>query len=223
MPLRLVDVQQSILKKNSILAQSLRKSFAASGTYVVNLLSSPGAGKTTLLEKTLHATGMRSAALVGDQATDNDAQRLSQTGVPVRQITTGAECRLDAAMIENALARWEPAATDLLCIENVGNLICPAEYDLGEDFCVVLFSVTEGEDKPLKYPLAFNTADLVLVTKIDLAPYVGFDRDAALANIQRVHPGVRVLELSARDGTNMDVWLALLENAARDKQRAFAQ
>lgn len=223
MPLKLIDVQQSILKKNARLAQDLRESFAAGGTYVVNLLSSPGAGKTTLLEVTLRETTLRSAALVGDQATDNDAQRLLRTGIPVRQITTGAECRLDASMVQRALVGWDWAGAELLCIENVGNLICPAEYELGEDLRVVLFSVTEGEDKPLKYPLAFNTADLVLLTKMDLAAYVGFDREVAHANVQRVHPGVRVLELSARDGTNVDTWLALLEIAAHEKRTAFAR
>ncbi len=213
MPIRLIEVQQSILKKNVTLAQDLRERFAASGTYAINLLSSPGSGKTTLLEETLRRLRerYRIAALVGDQTTDNDARRLSASGVPVRQIATGAECRLDAQMISAALRDFvDPSALDLLAIENVGNLICPAEYDLGEDLRVVLFSVTEGEDKPLKYPLAFNTSQLALLTKIDLASATQFDRRAALRNIEAVHPGLPVIELSARTGEGVDEWIAFL-------------
>jgi hydrogenase nickel incorporation protein HypB len=222
MSIRVLEVQRSILKKNSTLALGLRERFKRQGTYAFNLLSSPGAGKTALLEETLrrlHPT-FRTAALVGDQATENDADRLTRSGAPVRQITTGTECRLDAIMIENALADWEPDGLQLLAIENVGNLICPAEYDLGEDLRVVLFSVTEGEDKPLKYPLAFNTADLVLVTKIDLADAVGFDAELARANIERVHPGVDVLDISTRSGEGMAAWLDLLTAAVREKSAA---
>ena len=219
MSIRVVEVQRSILKKNSTLAVGLRDRFAREGTYVLNLLSSPGSGKTTLLEETLRhfASGLRVAALVGDQATDNDATRLQRSGAPVRQITTGSECRLDAIMIQNALAAWETGPLDLLCIENVGNLICPAEYDLGEDLRVVLFSVTEGEDKPLKYPLAFNTADLVLITKVDLADATGFDRALARTNIQRVHPGVPVMELSTRTQEGFQRWIDVVESAMRAK------
>jgi hydrogenase nickel incorporation protein HypB len=214
MPIRLVDVQQSILKKNVTLAARLRERFARDRALVTNLLSSPGAGKTTLLEETLRTFAMRGhrvAALVGDQATENDASRLRQSGAPVRQITTGAECRLDAQMITDALENWELGRVDALFIENVGNLICPAEYDLGEDLRVVLFSVTEGEDKPLKYPLAFSTAHIALITKIDLADAAGFDRDAAYASLRRVNPSLTVLELSARSGDGFDRWLALIE------------
>ena len=166
-----VAIQQSILNKNDELAAALRERFRESRTFVVNLLSSPGSGKTTLLEETLRrlAPRYRVGALVGDQATENDALRLRRSGAPVRQITTGEECRLDAEMIAKALDGWDSGPLDVLFIENVGNLICPAEYDLGEDFRAVLFSVTEGEDKPLKYPLAFNTADVALLTKIDIA------------------------------------------------------
>lgn len=222
MPIRVVEVQRSILKKNSTLAIGLRERFARQGTFVFNLLSSPGAGKTTLLEETLRRLrpAFRSAALVGDQATENDAGRLIRSGAPVKQITTGSECRLDAIMIENALAGWEPDGLQMLAIENVGNLICPAEYDLGEDLRVVLFSVTEGEDKPLKYPLAFNTADLVLVSKIDLARVVAFDAELARANIERVHPGVRILDISTRSGEGMGAWLDLLAQAIRAKSAA---
>jgi len=210
---RVVSIEQSILRKNDALADGLRARFAASGTLVVNLLSSPGSGKTTLLQETLARLARRRCvgALVGDQATDNDARRLAESGVPVKQITTAAECRLDADMIGRALEGWEPGRLDALFIENVGNLICPAEYDLGEDVRVVLFSVTEGEDKPLKYPLAFNTAQLAVITKIDIADAVGFDRDAAHASIRHVNPIISILETSARSGAGMDEWIAVLE------------
>jgi hydrogenase nickel incorporation protein HypB len=214
MTLRIVDVQQSILKKNSVLADRLRESFRANGTLVINLLSSPGSGKTTLLERTLEhfAPQFRIAVLVGDQATDNDAVRLQHSGVPVRQITTGAECRLDAQMVTKALDEWQLDPPELLCIENVGNLICPAEYDLGEDLRIALFSVTEGEDKPLKYPLAFNTSHLVIITKTDLAPHTEFDRAKAIENINRVHPGVEILELSSRTSSGMNAWFDALRD-----------
>jgi hydrogenase nickel incorporation protein HypB len=219
MSIRVLKVQRSILKKNSTLAIGLRERFARQGTYVFNLLSSPGAGKTTLLEETLRRlqSHFRVAALVGDQATDNDAGRLVRSGALVKQITTGSECRLDAIMIENALTGWEPEGLEVLAIENVGNLICPAEYDLGEDLRVVLFSVTEGEDKPLKYPLAFNTADLVLVSKHDLAPVTNFDAALARENVERVHPGVKILDVSSRSGEGMDAWIKMLESAIRSK------
>lgn len=219
MKLRVVEIQQNILRKNEDLARALRERFAASGTLVVNLLSSPGSGKTTLLEATLrHFQGRRRvAALVGDQATSNDADRLGRSGAPVRQITTAAECRLDADMVGKALVGWDVAPLDVLFIENVGNLICPAEYDLGEDLRVVLCAVTEGEDKPLKYPLAYHTSQLALLTKIDLAEAVGFDRAAALAAIEAVHAGMPVLELSARSGGGLEAWFRILDERAADK------
>lgn len=222
MKLRVVEIERSILRKNDSLAAALRARFAADGTLAVNLLSSPGSGKTTLLEKTIRriAPHHRVGALVGDQATDNDAQRLSRSGVPVRQITTAAECRLDADMIGSALAGWDSGPLDALFIENVGNLICPAEYDLGEDLRVVLFSVTEGEDKPLKYPLAFNTAHVALITKIDIADAAGFDRAAAHASIQQVNPEIPILEISARTGAGMEAWLTLIEERIRSKSLA---
>ncbi|MBV8637819.1 MAG: hydrogenase nickel incorporation protein HypB [Candidatus Eremiobacteraeota bacterium] len=214
MPLRLVDIQQNILRKNDTLARDLRERFARDGTYVINFLSSPGAGKTTLLETTLRRFRERYsvAALVGDQATDNDARRLERSGAPVKQITTGAECRLDAQMISNALASFDVGRVELLAIENVGNLICPAEYDLGEDLRIVVFSVTEGEDKPLKYPLAFATAHVAVLSKIDLTAATGFDRASAVDNIQRVHPGLPVIELSARTGEGMNEWFDALDD-----------
>ena len=224
MPLRLVDVQQSILRKNVTLAQAWRERFLQNGTYVLNVLSSPGSGKTTLLEETLRRLQprFRVAALVGDQATDNDSVRLARSGAPVRQISTGAECRLDAQMIGVAMEGWDPADFDVLAIENVGNLICPAEYDLGEDLRVALFSVTEGEDKPLKYPLAFHTAHVALITKIDLAQAVDFDRATAIENIGKVHPGIAVLELSSKTGAGFEDWMTFLDRRIQAKQQTLA-
>lgn len=217
--LRLLDVQQSILRKNTTLAHELRRRFEETGTFVLNALSSPGSGKTTLIEESLRRLGKRFAvaALVGDQATENDALRLARSGAPVKQISTGAECRLDAQMITQALDGFA-GDVDFLAIENVGNLICPAEYDLGEDLRVVLFSVTEGEDKPLKYPLAFTTAHAAVVSKIDLAAATAFDRETAVANIERVHPGLPVLELSTRTGEGLDSWIDFLEARIAQKR-----
>lgn len=219
MKMRVVEIAGNLMLKNDAVAAKLRERFAAGGTLVVNMLSSPGSGKTTLLEETLRRLGAqyRVGALVGDQATDNDALRLIRSGAPVRQITTGAECRLDADMISRALTGWDVPRLDALFIENVGNLICPAEYDLGEDLRTVLFSVTEGEDKPLKYPLAYNTSAVALITKIDIAEAVGFDRPAAHRSMEQVHPGMTVIEVSARTGTGMDAWFALLEQRIRAK------
>jgi len=209
---RIVEVRQGVLKKNDLLARDLRGRFRAAGVYVINLVSSPGAGKTAFLEETLRRLHPhhRVAALVGDLATDNDARRLGRSGARVHQITTGTVCHLDAEMIDTSLAGWDLAALDFLFVENVGNLVCPASYDLGEDLRVVLLSVTEGEDKPLKYPTIFNGADLALITKIDLAEAVGFDRAGALANLQAVRPGIEVLETSARTGVGMEAWLERL-------------
>jgi hydrogenase nickel incorporation protein HypB len=209
---RIVEVRQNILKKNDLLAASLRERFRAAGTTVVSLVSSPGSGKTALLGETLSRlrNRCRVAALVGDLATECDADRLRASGVPVRQITTGTVCHLDATMVEIALAGWQLADLDMLFIENVGNLVCPASYDLGEALRVVALSVTEGEDKPLKYPTIFNTSDLAIVTKIDLAAAVGFDRDALTRNLQTVRPGIKVIEVSARTGEGMEQWLELL-------------
>ena len=219
MKMRIVEIASNLMVKNDAIAAKLRARFAASGTLVVNILSSPGSGKTTLLEETLRRLGTAYSvgALVGDQATANDAERLARSGAPVRQITTAAECRLDAEMIAKALLGWGPERLDVLFIENVGNLICPAEYDLGEDLRVVLIAVTEGEDKPLKYPLAFNTSHLAVVTKIDIAEAVGYDRAAAEASIASVHPGMPILELAARTGDGMDAWIDLLEERIRAK------
>jgi hydrogenase nickel incorporation protein HypB len=214
---RLVEVRQHILKKNDVVARALRDRFRANGTFVVSLVSSPGSGKTAFLERTLAELrpSFRVAALVGDLATDNDARRLARAGVPVKQITTGTVCHLEAEMIEGALDGWAPANLDFLFLENVGNLVCPATFDLGEDLRLVLFSVTEGEDKPLKYPTIFNTADVTIITKMDLADVVGFDRDAARQNILAVRPGMEILEVSSKSGVGFDVWLRELEARRR--------
>jgi hydrogenase nickel incorporation protein HypB len=205
---RIVDVREGILKKNDLLARELRARFSDANVFVASLVSSPGAGKTELLQTTLAALKetCRVAALVGDLATDRDARRLLRAGVPVRQITTGTVCHLDAQMVSAALDGWDLGAFDLLFVENVGNLVCPSSYDLGEHVRIVLLSVTEGEDKPLKYPTIFNTADLAVITKIDLADAVGFDRDEAYRNLRDVRPGLEVIELSARTGAGIDRW-----------------
>lgn len=203
---RLVEVREKVLKQNDLLARELRRRFREAGVYVVSLVSSPGSGKTAFLEKMLSLLKQqcRVAALVGDLATENDAARLARSQVPVRQITTGTVCHLEAAMVERALEGWSLDELDLLFVENVGNLVCPSSYDLGEDLRLVLLSVTEGEDKPLKYPTIFNTADAGVITKMDLAEAVEFDAKAAYDNIQRVRPGMQVFQVSAKTGEGLD-------------------
>jgi hydrogenase nickel incorporation protein HypB len=206
---RIVEIRQGILKKNDQLAGELRNRFQSAGTFVVNLVSSPGAGKTALLERTLRDLSNRAckvAALVGDLETDNDAQRLARSGAPVRQIMTHGICHLEADMIGRHLDGWNLHDREYLFIENVGNLVCTSSYDLGEQLRVVLLSVTEGEDKPLKYPGLFNSADAAVITKIDLAGPCEFDRSAAVANIFSIRPGMRILEVSAKTGTGMLEW-----------------
>ena len=213
---RIVEVRKNIMKKNDHAAAALRDRFRTKRMFVASLVSSPGAGKTAFLERTLMLAraDRRVAALVGDLATEQDAERLRHSGAPVRQITTGTVCHLDAEMIERALEHWPPDEVDWLFVENVGNLVCPASYDLGEHMRVVLLSVTEGEDKPLKYPTIFNTADVAVITKIDLAAAVEFDRQALLRNIASVRPGVEVLEVSAKTGEGFDRWMALVARRA---------
>ncbi|HWE39177.1 MAG TPA: hydrogenase nickel incorporation protein HypB [Isosphaeraceae bacterium] len=208
-PPRLVQVRQHVLKHNDAAARALRARFRAAGTYVVSLVSSPGSGKTAFLEAMLVRLRdqRRVAALVGDLATDNDARRLSRAGVPVKQITTGTVCHLEADMVADALDDWDLDRLDLLFVENVGNLVCPATFDLGEALRLVLFSVTEGEDKPLKYPTIFNTADVAIITKMDLALAVEFDADAARRSIESVRPGMEVFGVSSKTGEGMDRWL----------------
>ena len=216
MTTRIVELRQGILKKNDELARALRGRFEGAGVLVFNLVSSPGTGKTTFLERTLRelrASGARAAALVGDLETDNDARRLAASGAPVRQINTHGICHLDAEMIGKHLDGWDLAALDYLFIENVGNLVCPSSYDLGERIRVALLSVTEGEDKPLKYPTLFNSADAAVITKIDIAEPCGFDRDTALRNINEIRPGIRIFETSAKTGAGMAEWLGYLAEA----------
>lgn len=215
---RIVEVRKNILKHNDEIARALRQRFEQAGVFVVSLVSSPGSGKTAFLEKTLtllRERKFRPAALVGDLATTNDAARLARSKTPVKQITTGTLCHLEAAMVENALEGWNLKDLDFLFIENVGNLVCPSSYDLGESLRLVLLSVTEGEDKPLKYPTIFNSADMAILTKMDLAEAVEFDRGAARANIESVRPGMPLLELSAKNGQGMEPWLELLASRIR--------
>jgi hydrogenase nickel incorporation protein HypB len=212
-PTRLVEVRQHVMKSNDVAARALRAQFQEAGVHVVSLVSSPGAGKTLLLEKVLGSLRghYRVAALVGDLATDNDARRLARSQAPVRQIITGAVCHLEAEMVRNALEGWELKELDFLFVENVGNLVCPATFDLGEHLRLVLFSVTEGEDKPLKYPTIFNTADAAVITKMDLAQAVEFDAAAAHRNIESVRPGMPVFEVSAKTGQGMEDWLRFVQ------------
>ena len=205
---RTVDVRQSVLSENDRLAERNRGYFAARGMLVVNVVSSPGSGKTALLERTLADLKAHApvAVIVGDLATDNDAQRMRRSGAPAVQITTGTACHLDAHMVQHALEDLGPAPVEILFIENVGNLVCPASFDLGEDLRVVVTSVTEGEDKPLKYPVIFQKADVVLVSKIDLSAAVEFRRDAALANIREAAPRAAVFEISSRTGEGLQAW-----------------
>ena len=213
MTTRIVELRQGILKKNDELARDLRAQFTSAGVLALNLVSSPGTGKTTFLERTLRElreSGSRVAALVGDLETDNDARRLAASGAPVRQINTHGICHLEAEMVGKHLDGWQLADLDFLFIENVGNLVCPSSYDLGEKIRVALLSVTEGEDKPLKYPTLFNSADAAVITKIDLAEPCGFDRATALHNINAIRPGIRVFETSAKTGAGMNEWLGYL-------------
>jgi hydrogenase nickel incorporation protein HypB len=215
---RLVQVRENVLKQNDVLARELRRKFNAAGVYVVSLVSSPGAGKTAFLEKTLGSLGneFRVAALVGDLATENDADRLARSKAPVKQIVTGTVCHLEAQMVEKALEDWNLSELDFLFIENVGNLVCPSSYDLGENLRLVLMSTTEGEDKPLKYPTIFNTADIAVITKTDIAAAVEFDSAKAINSIRSVRPGMRIFELSAKTGEGMNAWIEWLTAKQRN-------
>jgi hydrogenase nickel incorporation protein HypB len=211
-PPRSLTIQTSLLEKNDRFAEQNRQQFHEHGILAINLLSSPGAGKTAILERMATAVPHRMAAIVGDLATDNDARRLQKAGLQAVQITTGQTCHLEAAMIHRSLAQLDLHKLEILLIENVGNLVCPAHYDLGEALRVVIFAVTEGEDKPLKYPSMFKTADVVLINKMDLAEVVGFDRRTAIANIQRIAPQAKCFEVSARSGVGLEEWYRYLEN-----------
>ena len=210
---RILELRQAVLSKNDELARDLRARFRENGVLAVNLVSSPGSGKTALLEATLRemrARGWAVAAIVGDLATENDALRLARSGAPVRQIETGTLCHLEADLVARHLEGWSLGELDFLFIENVGNLVCPSDYDLGEAVRAVLLSVTEGEDKPRKYPPLFHSADVALITKIDLAVAVEFDRAAALASVQTVAPHATIIETSARTGQGLDAWIDYL-------------
>jgi hydrogenase nickel incorporation protein HypB len=210
-----IPMEGKVLSENDRIAAELREKFREHDIFCVNLISSPGSGKTTLLEKTLAGFGPdeRVAVLTGDIQTDNDARRLARYGYPVRQITTGGACHLDARMIQRSLEDWDLNSIDVLFIENVGNLVCPTSYDLGEHHKIVLLSVTEGEDKPLKYPATFFKAQVVILTKIDLLPYVQFNLELARENARKVHPEVEIVEVSCTTGQGLDQWRAWLERA----------
>src|ERR1035441_9620563 len=217
---RTVEVRRAILEKNDRLAERNRGFFRARGLLVLNFLSSPGSGKTTFIRESVRKLGpeLKTGVIVGDLATDNDAQRLRESGAPVVQITTGTVCHLEAEMVGRALKALDLKGLNLLIIENVGNLVCPASYDLGEDLRIVLLSVTEGEDKPLKYPPLFQSAAVAVVSKMDLATACDYNREAALANLRRLAPNAPVFELSAKTGNGMDAWCERSEEHTSELQ-----
>ncbi len=219
-----VPLEKKVLSENDRLAAGLRACFEHHSLLCLNFISSPGAGKTSLLERTLEgfAASERVALLTGDIQTDNDARRLARFGFPVRQITTGGTCHLDARMIERALADWRLEDLSLLLIENVGNLVCPSSYDLGEAAKIVVLSVAEGEDKPLKYPAIFFKSELLVLNKTDLLPYVPFDIAQARENALRVHPGMEILELSCTTGAGLGAWREWLDRRRRAPRREVA-
>jgi hydrogenase nickel incorporation protein HypB len=218
-----VKVVRKVLDVNNTMAEQNRKRFAEKGVFVLNLMSSPGSGKTTLLEKTLVRImpDIRSAVIVGDICTSNDADRLAKTGVPAVQINTdgfGGDCHLAAHVIANAASNFDLETLDLLIVENVGNLVCPAEFDIGENARAVVLSVTEGEDKPLKYPLMFRVCDAAILNKTDLLPYLDYDREAAVSNIRQVHPNMPVFELSSKTEQGLEAWLDWLRERVRGQR-----
>ncbi|MBW7984631.1 hydrogenase nickel incorporation protein HypB [Enterobacillus tribolii] len=211
---RMVQIEQDVLSKNNQIAAHNREHFEKQHILALNLVSSPGSGKTTLLTETLKRISAKHACAVieGDQQTTNDAERIRATGVPAIQVNTGKGCHLDAQMVHDAMHRLAPQDNSLLFIENVGNLVCPAGFDLGERHKIAVLSVTEGEDKPLKYPHMFAASSLMIINKIDLLPYLNFDVDACIANAQRINPQIKVIRLSATGGEGMDAWLSWLES-----------
>lgn len=213
-----VPLERKVLSENERVAGELRERFRDHGVLCVNLISSPGSGKTTLLERTLETlpSTERVAVLTGDIQTENDANRLKRFGFPVKQITTGGTCHLDARMIEKHLEGWNLADLDILFIENVGNLVCPSSYDLGEAAKIVVLSVTEGEDKPLKYPSIFFKSELMLLSKVDLLPHLRFDVEAVIDNARHVHPAMQVLKVSCVTNHGLDEWLHWLEKRKQD-------
>jgi hydrogenase nickel incorporation protein HypB len=216
---RIIAIESDILGKNNLLANGNRALFREKGIFALNLVSSPGSGKTTLLERTLIdlRDSSRCAVIEGDQQTSNDADRIAATGVPVRQINTGAGCHLDAHMVCHALEEFDLDQLELLFVENVGNLVCPAAFDLGEDHKVVVLSVTEGEDKPLKYPQMFHNSTVMLLNKVDLLPYLEFDVTKCLEMARRVNPGIIIFQLSAKTGQGMEEWYGWLKEQQRLK------
>lgn len=212
-----ISIETDVLAKNDRLAGTNRALFAHKNIFALNLVSSPGSGKTTILERTLKDLGEKygCAVIEGDQQTDNDAVRIAATGVPVRQVNTGAGCHLDAHMVCHALEAFDLDKLDLLFIENVGNLVCPASFDLGEHHKVVVLSVTEGEDKPLKYPQMFHAADIMLLNKVDLLPYLDFDLEKCKEMARRVSPGIRIFEVSSKTGAGMQEWYNWLDEAVK--------
>ncbi len=219
-----IPLERKVLSENERIASELRVRFAEHGILCLNLVSSPGAGKTSLLERTLEAFAptQRVALLTGDIQTDNDAVRLARFGFPARQITTGGTCHLDARMIEKAIADWNLADLEVLLIENVGNLVCPSSYDLGEAAKIVVLSVTEGEDKPLKYPAMFFRSELLILNKIDLLPYVPFNIEKARENAQKVHPGMEIIEVSCLTGEGLPKWQSWLESRIASSAKVMA-
>lgn len=220
MTTRLLEIRTGVLSKNDQLAAGLRHRLQSAGILTLNFVSSPGTGKTAFLERTMREmteAGLRVSALVGDLETDNDARRLARSGAQVKQIMTHGNCHLEADMIASHLADWDLAAIDYLFIENVGNLVCPSSYDLGEDIRVVLLSVTEGEDKPLKYPVMFHSADVAVITKLDLAEACECDLEAMRANILSVRPGMQIFEVSAKKGVGIQAFIDFVRTARAER------
>jgi hydrogenase nickel incorporation protein HypB len=203
-----ISIETDILAKNNRLATANRAMFREKGLFVLNLVSSPGSGKTSILERTLRDLGgkYRFSVIEGDQQTDNDAVRIAATGVPAKQVNTGAGCHLDAHMVSHAVESFDLDNLDILLIENVGNLVCPASFDLGEHHKVVVLSVTEGEDKPLKYPSMFRNADIMLLNKVDLLPHLDFDVEKCEKFARQVNPGIKIFRVSSKSGEGMDAW-----------------
>ena len=218
---RTISVGESLLAKNDRLAAGNRKMFNDAGLLTLNLVSSPGSGKTTLLEKTLSdlKESFSFAVLEGDQQTANDADRIAATGVPVHQINTGAGCHLDAHMVGHGVEHFDLTTTDVLMIENVGNLVCPASFDLGEDLKVAVLSTTEGEDKPAKYPQMFRAAEIMIINKIDLLPHLDFDMKKCRDYALQVNPGLTIFELSCRSGEGLEAWYAWLDEQVKNKNQ----
>jgi hydrogenase nickel incorporation protein HypB len=220
-----VPLERKVLNENARIAEELREQFQERGILCLNIISSPGSGKTTLLERTLASLpkGDRVAVLTGDIQTDNDAARLRRFGFPVKQITTGGTCHLDARMIQKHLEDWDLDNLDLVLIENVGNLVCPSSYDLGEEAKIVILSVTEGEDKPLKYPSIFFKSDLLILSKVDLLPYVPFNIDEAAENARKIHPEIEVLKLSCQNSDGFREWMDWLNERRNEAKSRIAQ